>query len=212
MSNFIIRTENELLALFWPIGEASVRKEIDHLHPVYREWIEASPFAVIATSGPVGLDVSPRGDPAPLVHILDERTLLLPERRGNNRVDGLRNLITDPRIALLFFVPGIGETLRVNGKAKISVDPALMAFFAMDGALPKCVLRVSIEAVFFQCARAILRSHLWLGESSTKHVPSAGTIIAALSQNQVGGEAYDSELPERLTIHIVLTASAPTIE
>jgi PPOX class probable FMN-dependent enzyme len=217
MAGTLIETQAELEALFGPVGEASLRKEVDHLHPVYRRWIEASPFAVLATSGPNGLDASPRGDPAPLVRVVDAHTLLLPERRGNNRVDSLRNLLADPRMALLFFVPGVGETVRVNGRAEISVEPALLASLAMDGALPRCVLRIQVESVFFQCARAMLRSGLWAGPHAARaamkgappaaggetasatagSVPSAGTILAALSGNQVGGEAYDRELPSR---------------
>jgi PPOX class probable FMN-dependent enzyme len=136
-----------LEALFGPVGEASIRKEVPSLHPVYRRWLEAAPFAVLATSGPAGLDASPRGDPAPLVTVQDEHTLLLPERRGNNRIDSLRNIVADPRVALLFMIPGVGETLRVNGRAHISVDPSLLQRLAMDGTPPKCVIVVHIETV-----------------------------------------------------------------
>src|SRR6187549_1692158 len=144
---------DQLTALFGEVGEASRRKEVDHLHPVYRQWIEASPFAVLATSGPDGLDTSPRGDPAGLVTVQDERTLLLPERRGNNRVDSLKNILVDPRVSLIFLIPGVGETLRVNGRARISTQPELLQRLAMDGKPPQCVLVIGVEAVFFQCAR-----------------------------------------------------------
>lgn len=197
MSNYTIRTAEELQALFGPVGEASLRKEVDFLHPTYRRWIEASPFAVVATSGPGGLDVSPRGDPAPLVRIVDDKTLLLPERRGNNRADGLRNLLDDPRISMLFLVPGIAETLRVNGTASISVDPDLLASFAVGGALPKCVVEVQVEAVYFQCGRAMLRSALWNGSVAPSAVPSAGEMLGALTGGEVGGPSYDRELPTR---------------
>ena len=197
MLDHVIRTESDLLALFGPVAEASVRKEVDFLHPVYRQWIEASPFAVLATSGLGGLDVSPRGDPAPLVRVADEKTLFLPERRGNNRVDGLRNLLVDPRVALLFFVPGVGETLRVNGRATISVDPELLRSFAVGEALPKCVLRVDVEAVLFQCARAMLRSGLWAQLPTKATVPTAGEMLSAITSNEVGGSSYDRELPQR---------------
>lgn len=197
MSAHIIQTEEELLALFGPVAEASVRKEVGFIHPVYRRWIEASPFAVVATVGPGGLAVSPRGDPAPLVRVVDDTTLLLPERRGNNRIDGLRNLLIDPRISLLFLVPGVGETLRVNGRAKISVDPELLQSFAVDGALPKCVLRVEVDSVFFQCARAMLRSDLWNQLAVKPAVPSAGAMLSALTSGEVGGDSYDRELPQR---------------
>jgi hypothetical protein len=188
-----------LEALFAPAAEASIRKEVGYLHPTYQAWIAASPFAVLATSGPGGLDASPRGDPAPLVSIEDEHTLLLPERRGNNRVDGLRNILADPRVALLFFVPGVGETIRVNGRARISVDPALLARFAVGGTPPKCVLEVKVETVFFQCARALARSQLWQGGPAERPagVPSAGAMLAALTDGAVGGAEYDRALPER---------------
>jgi len=197
MAHHVIRTPEELQALFGVVAEASMRKEVETIHPVYRKWIEASPFAVIATSGPGGLDVSPRGDPAPLVRIVDKRVLLLPERRGNNRIDSLRNLLSDPRISLLFLIPGAGETLRVNGKALILLDEDLLHSFAVNGALPKCVLKVEVEAVYFQCARAMLRSGLWAGVTANKTVPTAGEMLAAVTNNEVDGASYDRELPQR---------------
>jgi PPOX class probable FMN-dependent enzyme len=188
-----------LEALFGAVGEASIRKEVPSLHPVYRRWVEAAPFAVLATSGPGGLDASPRGDPAPLVTVQDAHTLLLPERRGNNRIDSLRNILADPRVALLFMIPGVGETLRVNGRAHISVDPALLQRLAMDGTPPKCVIVVHIETVLFQCARALQRSKLWTppAEDVRSTVPSAGAMLAALTDAAIDGEAYDRDLPER---------------
>jgi PPOX class probable FMN-dependent enzyme len=188
-----------LEALFGPVGEASIRKEVPSLHPVYRRWLEAAPFAVLATSGPAGLDASPRGDPAPLVTVQDEHTLLLPERRGNNRIDSLRNIVADPRVALLFMIPGVGETLRVNGRAHISVDPGLLQRLAMDGAPPKCVIVVRIETVLFQCARALQRSQRWTPPAPDARgaVPSAGAMLAALTDSAIDGDAYDRALPER---------------
>jgi uncharacterized protein len=155
---------------------------------------------VIATSGPGGLDVSPRGDPAGFVTIEDDRTLLLPDRRGNNRIDSLRNLLIDPRIALLFLIPGVGETLRVNGRAEISIDPALLARFPMQGKLPRSVIVVHVEAVYFQCPKALVRSELW---NPAKHIerkslPSTGTMLADITRGTVGGEQYDRDYPERL--------------
>jgi uncharacterized protein len=185
-----------LQALFGTVGEASVRKEISHLHPVYQRWIEASPFAVLATVGPDGLDASPRGDPPGLVTVLDAHTLLLPERAGNNRIDSLKNILADPRVALLFLVPGVGETLRVNGRARISVAPDLLQRLAMDGKPPRCVLVITVESVFFQCARAMKRAGLW--EAPTRAtVPTAGEMLAALTQNDIDGAAYDRALPAR---------------
>ncbi|MDO9435814.1 pyridoxamine 5'-phosphate oxidase family protein [Hydrogenophaga sp.] len=185
-----------LQLLFGPVGEASVRKQVDRLHPVYQRWIEASPFAVLATVGADGLDASPRGDPPGLVTIQDEHTLLLPERAGNNRIDSLKNILGDARVALLFFVPGVGETVRVNGKARISVDPALLQRLAMDGKPPRCVIVISVETVFFQCARAMKRSGLWDAREPAA-VPTAGDMLAALTHNGIDGVAYDRALPER---------------
>ncbi|HYD80679.1 MAG TPA: pyridoxamine 5'-phosphate oxidase family protein [Paucimonas sp.] len=195
----IIDTPARLEALFGPVGEASLRKQVAYLHPVYRSMIAASPFAVLSTVGPNGLDASPRGDAPGFVKVRDEKTLLLPERRGNNRIDSLRNILADPRVGLLFLIPGVGETLRVNGTARISVDPALLQEFSVQGAPPKCVLEITIEEAFFQCARAVLRSNLWhpLPPEILETVPSAGTVLAALTANDIDGQQYDRALPER---------------
>jgi PPOX class probable FMN-dependent enzyme len=203
MSDFtkqhIITSISALEGLFDAPAAASVAKEVAYVHPHYRAMIEASPFAVLATNGPDGLDASPRGDAPGFVVVEDETTLLIPDRRGNNRIDSLRNIVADPRVALLFLIPGAGETLRVNGRASIVVAPELLARFAVDGKAPKCVLVVKVEAVFFQCARAILRSHLWDADASRRDagLPSAGTILAALSGNTIDGGKYDHELPAR---------------
>ncbi|UCH75931.1 MAG: pyridoxamine 5'-phosphate oxidase family protein [Rhodospirillales bacterium] len=180
-------------------SESSLVKEVDFIHPHYRALIEAAPFVALATCGPGGLDVSPRGDAPGFVHVEDETTLLLPDRRGNNRVDSLRNLVADPRMALLFLIPGIGETLRVNGRAAISVSPALLARFAVDGKPPRSVLIVNVETVFFQCSRAILRSDLWNPEPRIDRaaLPSMGTILADLSDHRMNAEAIDKAWPER---------------
>ena len=195
----VVNTIAELEALFGPVGEASIRKEVPYLHPHYQAVIKASPFAVLATASPEGLDVSPRGDPAGFVEVQDERTLLLPERRGNNRVDSLRNIVADPRVALLFLVPGVGETLRVNGRAAISVEPALLERFAMNGQPPKCVLVIAVETVLFQCARAIVRSNLWqpVPADAPRPVPTPGEMLEALTQAAIDGANYDRDLPER---------------
>lgn len=194
-----ITTLEQLAQLFGEVGEASIKKEVSYLHPHYRALIEASPFALLATSGPDGLDVSPRGDPPGFTVVEDEHTLLLPERRGNNRADSLRNLVSDPRVALLFLIPGLGETLRVNGTATITTDPALLQRFLMQGKAPKCVLVIHVETVFFQCARAIHRSNLWHAPAANirDQVPSAGEILAALTDDQIDGVTYDRELPAR---------------
>ncbi len=180
---------------------ASVKKEVAYIHPHYRKFIEAAPFALLATSGSDGLDVSPRGDPAGFIRVHDELTLLLPDRRGNNRIDSLRNVLHDPRVSLIFLIPGIGETLRVNGVASIQVDPGLLSTFSIDGKSPLSVLVVKVNAVFFQCSRAILRSRLW---DPSKHrdrgdLPSPGTILGDLSSDEIDGPKYDADLPRRLS-------------
>jgi uncharacterized protein len=197
MSPTTIRTQAQLEALYGAVGEASSRKEIGYVHPLYRAMIEASPFAVLATCGPGGLDASPRGDPPGFVVVQDEKTLLLPDRRGNNRIDSLRNIVADPRVALLFLIPGSGETLRVNGTAQISTDPALLQRFTMDGKPPQCVLVIHVETVFFQCARAIHRSQLWNPDRPAQAVPSVGTILEALTDGSIDGKQYDRDLPSR---------------
>ena len=186
--------------LYGAPSEASIVKEVGHVHPVYRKLIEASPFAILATSGPGGLDASPRGDGPGFVVVEDEKTLLLPDRRGNNRTDSLRNVIADPRVALLFLIPGIGETLRVNGRATISIDPALLRRFAVEGKEPRSVLVIAVETVYFQCSRAVVRADLWNPEkhASRAALPSTGALLAALSNARIGGEAYDRALPERM--------------
>lgn len=194
-----IDTLAQLEALFGEAGEASLKKEVPWLHPSYQALIAASPFAVLATTGPGGLDASPRGDPPGFVAVQDEKTLLLPERRGNNRIDSLRNIVADPRVALLFLIPGVGETLRVNGRARITTEPGLMARFAMEGKPPQCVIEIRVESVFFQCARAIQRSKLWapLPADSRREVPTPGAILSALTDAAFDGESYDRELPAR---------------
>ena len=190
----------ELEALFGPVGEASIRKEVPYLHPLYQAVIQASPFAVLATAGPDGLDASPRGDPPGFVQVQDEHTLLLPERRGNNRIDSLRNILADPRVALLFLVPGVGETLRVNGRALISVEPALLERFVVNGQPPKCVLVITVETALFQCSRAVVRANLWqpLPPDAPRPVPTPGEILHALTQAAIDGETYDRALPDRV--------------
>jgi PPOX class probable FMN-dependent enzyme len=197
--NYFINNFATLEALFDMVGEASIKKEVSYLHPAYQAMIAASPFAVLATVGPNGLDISPRGDPPGFVHVQDEHTLLLPERRGNNRIDSLRNIIADPRVALFFMIPGVGETLRVNGKARISIAPDLLQRFSMQGKLPKCVLEITVETVFFQCARAIQRSKFWEGipDEIRKVVPTPGAILEALTNSAIDGANYDRELPGR---------------
>jgi PPOX class probable FMN-dependent enzyme len=196
----LVTTVEQLEALYGQPSGPAVVKEIDHISPGYRKLIEAAPFVAIATGGPEGLDCSPKGDAPGFVRILDDKTLAIPDRPGNNRIDGFRNILRDPRIALLFLIPGVGETLRVNGRASISVDPELMLSFAVNGKLPRSVLIVHIETIFFHCSKAIVRSKLW--DEATKidrrSLPSTGSIIAEVSAGKFGGDEYDRAAPGRI--------------
>ena len=195
----ILKTEAELEAIYGRPVEASTVKEVNWITPHYRAYIEASPYAALATSGPEGLDCSPRGDRPGFVRVHDEKTLMLPDRRGNNRIDSLRNIVRDPRVALLFMTPGVGNTLRVNGRAHLSIARDLLESFAVDEKAPRSVAVIEVDAVYFQCARALVRSELWNPERHVdpKSLPSAGQILAALSNERVGGETYDREWPGR---------------
>lgn len=196
----LIQTEAELVARYGEPSPGALAKEIDYIHPHYQALIEASPFAVLATAGPEGLDCSPRGDPAGFVQVADRKTLWMPDRRGNNRIDSLRNIVRDPRVALLFLIPGVGETLRVNGRATLSIDPDLCARFEYRGTLPQSVIVIKAERVYFQCPKALVRSELWNPERHVKRsaLPSTGTILAAITEGVLGGAQYDQAYPERL--------------
>lgn len=195
----ILTSVAELEELYGRPGETSLVKELDRLIPEYEALIAASPFVALATAGPEGLDCSPRGDLPGFVRVRDERTLLMPDRRGNNRADSLKNVLRDDRVGLLFMIPGSGTTLRVNGRATISVDADLCASFAIEGKSARSVLVVAIEAVYFQCARAIVRSELWNPERHVdpKSLPTPGDILEKTSRRSIDGSAYDAEWPSR---------------
>ena len=195
----ILKTQAELEAIYGQPAEASTVKEVNWITPHYRAYIEASPYAALATSGPEGLDCSPRGDKPGFVRVHDEKTLMLPDRRGKNRIDSLRNIVRDPRVALLFMIPGVGNTLRVNGRAHLSIAPDLLESFAVEEKAPRSVTVIEVDAIYFQCARALVRSELWnpARHVDPKSLPSAGQILAALSNERVGGETYDREWPGR---------------
>ncbi len=195
----IVQTIEQLEAIYGAAGEASTVKVVDRMIPQYRAYIEASPFVALATVGPEGLDCSPRGDGRGFVCIHDDRTLMMPDRRGNNRVDSLRNIIRDPRVALLFLIPGSGTTFRVNGRAHLTTAPDVLASFEVDNKAPRSVIVIEIDEMYFQCSRAIVRSELW----SPKHhadaagLPTPGQVLAALSEQRINGETYDREWPAR---------------
>jgi uncharacterized protein len=195
----IITTINQLEAIYGQPNEASTVKVADRITPSYRVLIDKSPFAALATCGPEGLDCSPRGDLPGFVRIHDAKTLMMPDRRGNNRIDSLRNIVRDPRIALLFLIPGAGSTLRVNGRAHLSAAADLLASFRVDGKAPRTVIVMAVDEIYFQCARAIVRSDLWNPDKRVdpKSLPTPGQILADMSENRVGGEDYDRAWPER---------------
>ena len=195
----MIATIGELEAIYGQPNEASTVKVADRITPQYRVLIDKSPFAALATCGPEGLDCSPRGDLPGFVRVHDETTLMMPDRRGNNRVDSLRNIVRDPRIALLFLIPGSGSTLRVNGRARVSADADLLASFKVDGKAPRTVIVMTVDEIYFQCARAIVRSDLWNPDRRVdpESLPTPGQILAEMSENRVGGEDYDQAWPER---------------
>lgn len=185
--------------MFGQPATASLRKEIDHLTPEYQAMVQASPFVMLATAGPGGLDCSPRGDAAGFVEVADPGTLLIPDRRGNNRLDSLRNIVTDPRVALLFLIPGIGETLRINGRARLVRDEDVCARFVVQGKAPALVIVVTVDSVYYQCARALVRSDLWNPERhrTRSDVPTPGAVLAGIFAD-IDGRAYDAAYPERV--------------
>jgi uncharacterized protein len=199
-NTFQITTMEQLERLYGEPRPVAVLKEVEEITPSYAKLIEAAPFVAVATSGPEGLDCSPKGDPAGFVRILDNKTLAIPDRPGNNRIDGMRNLVRDPRIAVLFLIPGVGETLRVNGRATISIDPELLQSFAVGGKLPRSVVLVSIERIYFHCSKAIVRSKLWSESTQVDRasLPSIGTIVAELSNGAFDAQSYDRDAPERI--------------
>lgn len=195
-----IESLEQLDALYGAPNAVSLRKELDRITPGYRRLIEASPFVVVASVAEEGLDCSPRGDPAGFVRVAGERTVMIPDRRGNNRIDTLRNLVRDPRISLLFMIPGCGETLRINGRAELLTEAALCESFAIQGKAPRCVISVTVGSVYFQCQRALVRAGLWDPASQVDRasLPTTGEMLTEAMSGDFDGESYDAALPERL--------------
>jgi len=195
----VIDNLENLLSLYGDSAPASIAKELDYISPHYQQMIERSPFAVFCTVGSGGLDCSPRGDAPGFIRVRDNKTLLLPDRRGNNRLDSLRNLVEDPRASILFLIPGIGETLRVNGRAVIIQDSQLQQSFEVNGKAPVTIVEFTVERIYFQCQKALVRSKLW--ESDYKitrdQLPSTGEIVKAIKKD-FDAKAYDDAYPERL--------------
>ena len=196
-----LSTIDELEAVYDTPLRRSLSKEIDYISDHYRAFIEKAPFVVVATCGPEGLDCSPRGDPPGFVRVHDDHTVLIPDRRGNNRLDTLRNIVRDPRVSLLFLIPGIGETMRINGGANITTNIDLCESFALNGKTPSSVIVVSVNTIYFQCQKALARSGLWQPETQIPRtdLPSTGTMLASLSADEYfDGQQYDRNYPEHL--------------
>jgi uncharacterized protein len=195
-----ITSIEQLEALYGEPSGGAVAKEIDYISDHYRAFIDASPFVLLSTVADEGTDCSPRGDPAGFVRVVDQKTVMMPDRRGNNRVDSLRNIVRDGRCSLLFLIPGIGETLRINGRAHLSIEPALLESFTMDGKLPRSVVVVTVERVYFQCQKALARSSLWKPEAQVPRnaLPSTGQMIKALIQEPFDAEQYDKNYPQHM--------------
>ncbi len=193
----MIETMAELEAVYdAPPVKTSLDKVADRLTPLYRQWIMASRFCVLSTVGPEGTDASPRGDDGPVVAELDPRTLAMPDWRGNNRIDSLRNIVRDGRVSLMFMVPGSANVVRVNGRARLTADPAMTGRFEQRGKHPRSVILVEIGEVYFQCAKAIMRSRLWSGEDEGAAVPTAGEMVREADAG-FDAEDYDAHYAER---------------
>jgi len=192
-----IETVEELEALYGTVSAPAVRKVADRMVPVYRRWVMASRFCILTTVGPEGSDGSPRGDDGPVVTEIDDKTLAMPDWRGNNRTDSLRNIVRDGRVSLLFMVPGSDNVVRVNGTAQLTVDPEMIARFERKGLAPRTVILFTIAEIYFQCSRALMRSGLWKADDESEGLPSAGEILAAVTKGEVGGADYDAEWPVR---------------
>ena len=181
-----------LEALYGEPGAPALRKVADRLTPLYRDWIMASRFCVLSTVGPQGTDGSPRGDDGPVVLELDPQTLAMPDWRGNNRLDSLRNIVADGRVSLMFMVPGSTNVVRVNGRAFLTDDSDLRARFEKAGRQPATVIVIEIAEVYTQCARAVMRAGLWSGRDESAGLPTVGAILAEMTQGEEGGAPYDA--------------------
>ena len=201
MTDHLIETAEDLRSRYGEPSENAVRKSLDRLDRHCRRFIELSPFVVLATSGADGrADCSPRGDPPGFVAVLDDRTILLPDRRGNNRTDSLKNVLENPHVGLLFMIPGANETLRLNGRATLTTDPERLAPLAVNSRAPRSGLLIEVEEVFLQCTKALVRSRLWADESRVDRktaLPSFGQMLADHT-GRSDGEAIDRRLRETL--------------
>jgi PPOX class probable FMN-dependent enzyme len=195
---YSVTSLDQLAAIYDPPRELVLKKVTDRLEPKTLGFIAASPFCLLATAGPQGVHCTPRGDAPGFIAALDDRTLALPDRRGNNRLDALRDIIANPEVALLFLVPGIGEALRINGTARITTNPALRERFIVQDKLPATVILVTVREIYMQCAKAATRAKLWAGRPRPEGVPSMGELLAAHTRGLVDPPSYDAEAPARI--------------
>lgn len=191
----LLKTIEELEAIYDQANPKSIDKVVKQLSPLYQRWISASKFLIISTVGPEGTDASPRGDDRPIVHIANPTTLWLPDWKGNNRLDSLRNIIRDGRASLMFIVPGCDNVVRSNGTAVLSNDEQLCKHFEKNGKLPKTVIIFKIDEAYFQCAKALMRSKLWTTDNSDLQLPTAGDFLKEFN-NAFDGASYDRDYPE----------------
>lgn len=192
-----IETLAELEALYGKPGQASLVKVARQMTPTYRDWIMRSRFCILSTVGPEGTDGSPRGDDGPVVRELDPGTLAMPDWRGNDRIDSLRNIVSDGRVSLMFIVAGSNNVVRVNGRAKISADRKLCDSFTRDGKTPRSVIVIAIDEIYSQCARALMRARVWVDGDQSGGLPSVGDMLAEMTRGEIDGAAYDKEWPGR---------------
>ncbi len=191
-----ITSVEELERHYGTPAQASLVKVARWMTPTYRAWIGRSRLCILSTVGPEGTDASPRGDDGPVVREIDPGTLALPDWKGNNRIDSLRNIVRDPRVSLMFLVPGSDNVIRVNGTARVTADEALRESFARDGKSPRTVILIAIGEIYSQCARALMRAGTWSGDQS-EGLPTIGDMLAEMSRGAIDGAAYDAEWPER---------------
>ncbi len=190
-----VQTLEELETLYGDPAPAAIRKVAPHLTPLYRRWIESARFCILSTAGPNGVHGSPRGDDGPVVRVADAGTLLMPDWRGNNRTDCLRDIVKDGRAALLFMIPGSNTTVRVNGRAFLTDDAGLCQSFEQKGKHPRTVIVFEIGEVYTQCAKALMRSDLWR-RNDAEGLPTVGEILADMTKGELGGAEYDRTYPE----------------
>jgi PPOX class probable FMN-dependent enzyme len=198
-----ITTIDQLENIYGDVSKAAKWKEIDHINAHYQQFIEAAPFLILATSSEKGIDCSPRGDPAGFVRVVNEKCIQIPDRRGNNRLDTLRNIIANPNVGVIFLIPNVGETIRVSGKAELIIDPQLCESFAINGKPASSVLSITVEKAYFQCQKAIARSKLWDAQSHIQRseLPSAGDMVkvfSAMQKAEFDAKSYDADYPQRM--------------